>query len=573
MVFEEDPRPAAMEDLMTYATSRDDAFSKKIEAAIEDFASQYQLNAYSSVPRRTIFLFPGGLGSELMRSYQAYPGAAQSFEKVWLDAGIWTGDIPHLTMQPGGVDTDQKYIVPSGCVNVPGPVSFLHSYEIFIQWCRRNSIDLFVFGWDWRRSVQDAADFFLNVFMPKFDARFTGTPHPLDHFSFVGHSAGGMVIKAMLNCTANQYVQRVKKAITVATPFYGYGGQIHRFLKGDPYLLVALILPSVSAAIVSSLPGGYEYPYLGYQTYLDNKQAFEHDQDQYNLNAYPSVDAGDPTKIADPYDYDPLPDANGKVRYPLLYGFNSSLLNQGHVTAQSISRPFTSAEATIASKFFNIRGVQTRNGGTIDVNKTPVGQSWARVSPLFSADLDLDPIQDQLGPGDGTQPAWTTRLLGLPNPANQIITIKGDDLDHATILDNVDVRVRIAALIGLDPTIMDFDDDVFGLADLAATFEEFSKFMNEITKLADVGRDFMPEQLGWPAYQQSIARRKVYLQQYTPAELQGLLARFYLEAVNHPGKMRTSSKDDKRPVSKGEKPTDPKREKPAEHDRGPAGKK
>src|SRR4051812_38839214 len=96
------PRPAATEDLMTYATSRDDAFSTRIEAAIEDFASQYELNAYSSVPKRTIFLFPGGLGSELMRSFQAYPGAALSFEKVWLDAGIWDDDIPHLKMLIGG---------------------------------------------------------------------------------------------------------------------------------------------------------------------------------------------------------------------------------------------------------------------------------------------------------------------------------------------------------------------------------------------------------------------------------------------------------------------------------------
>ena len=55
-------------------------------------------------------------------------------------------------------------------------------------------------------------------------------------------------------------------------------------------------------------------------------------------------------------------------------------------------------------------------------------------------------------------------LLGLP--ANQIIT-KGDDVDHANMLDLVDVRAQIAALIGLDPNTMDFDDDdVFGLKTL-----------------------------------------------------------------------------------------------------------
>jgi hypothetical protein len=56
----------------------------------------------------------------------------------------------------------------------------------------------------------------------------------------------------------------------------------------------------------------------------------------------------------------------------------------------------------------------------------------------------------------------------------------------------------------------------------------------------------------------------------TPAQLQRLLARYYVETVNHPGKIRVPSKHDRPPASKGEKP--PKGEKPAD-DRGPAGKK
>jgi len=38
----------------------------------------------------------------------------------------------------------------------------------------------------------DAADFFLNVFLPMFDARFSGkTPHPLDYFAFWQAAAHG----------------------------------------------------------------------------------------------------------------------------------------------------------------------------------------------------------------------------------------------------------------------------------------------------------------------------------------------------------------------------------------------
>ena len=551
MVFEEGPRPAATEDLMTYATSRDEASYARLQTAIEDFASQYGLNANSSGPRRTIFLFPGGLGSDLMRSYQAYPNPAQSFEKVWLDIGIWV-DVPRLGMLPGDVDSEQKYVVADGCVDIPGPIALFHAYEVFIQWCRRNSIDLFVFGWDWRRSVQDAADFFLNVFMPKFDARFAGmTPHPLDHFSFVGHSAGGMVVKAMLNSATNSYVQRVKKAITVATPFYGYGDQIRRFIMGDPYLLVAGFPRSFTARLICSLPGGYEYPYLDSYTYGINQMEFTQDPDGYNLNAYPSLDADNHAVIADPYVYDPQ-------RYPPLTGFQSGLLSRGNATARKISSPLT--DAAIAAKFYNIRGVQQRNNQ--DIDETAVGQFWARVSPWFSPDFDPDPIQSVPGPGDGTQPAWTTKLLGLPDPARQIITIKGDDVDHATMLDIARVRAKIAELIGLNPASLDFDDDVFGFAELMATLEEFNEFRQGMAKMEKFARKFRPEQFS--------ALKSQHLRQYTPAQLQRLLARYYVETVNHPGKIRVPSKHDRPPVSKGKKL--PKGEKPAD-DRGPAGKK
>lgn len=507
-----------------YATSRDAAYLDRIQPEIEDFASLFELNGYSHLKRRTIFLFPGGIGSQLMRAYQTYPDPPRSFERVWLDAGIWL-DAPRLAMLPGGVDTEQKYIVPDGCVDIPGP-DILHAYESFVQWCRHNSIDLFIFGWDWRRSIQDAADFFLNIFLPMFDARFGGkTPHPLDHFTFLGHSAGGMVVKAILNSTANQYVQRVKKAITVATPFYGYGGQIHRYLKGDSTLLLLGIPGSVTARIVSSLPGGYEYPYLDYPTFQANQAALANDPEGYNLTAYPSMDKDDPTEVADPYD--PQPGADGNVRYPLRYGFESSLLYRGSVTARNISRAFS--DLALTAKFYNIRGVQMANGRP--ANNTPVAQSWARVSSMFSADIDPDPIEDIMGPGDGTQPAWTTRLLGLPS--DQIITIKGDDISHATMLDLTSVQKEIAQMIGLDVNDLDFDIDVLGLDQLAASLEDFDEFVEELANLT-VGRDLSPGDRD--------ALKSEHLRKFTPAQLQRLLARFYLEAVNHPGKARAPSK-------------------------------
>ena len=308
-----------------------------------------------------------------------------------------------------------------------------------------------------------------------------------------------------------------------------------RAAKGDENLLWAGFARSVSATIVSSLPGGYEYPYLDYPTYLANQAEFARDPEGYDLTAYPSMDADVPAEVADPYD--PQRGSDDRVRYPLLYGFQSSLLYKGNVTARNISSPLT--DATIRAKLYNIRGVKTQNGQP--ANDTAVGQSWARVSPLFSADLDPDPIQDHPGPGDGTQPAWTTRLLGLS--PDQIITIKDDDVQHANMLDLRRVRAEIALLIGLNPDDLDFDD-VPGLEELAASLEDFVAFAEGLAMFTS-DRDMTVE------YRSAL--RYEYLRKFKPAQLQALLARFYLQSVNHPGKARTLSKDGKH------KPTAPDR--------------
>jgi len=246
-----------------------------------------------------------------------------------------------------------------------------------------------------------------------------------------------MVVKMILNSSTNAYVQRLKKAITVATPFYGYGGQVHRYFKGDPDL--DLTLPGTGAStytqVISSLPGPYEYLFLDYGTYQNNATAFQHDPEGYNLNAYPSLDKINPGEIADPYN--PQPDAEGLVRYPVYHGFSSGYLSSGKTQAQNLS---SALPPTIAAKLYNIRGVQSQKGNKL--NGTVVRQLSQRVPPSFDPDTDPDPIEDRLGHGDGTQPAWTTKLLGLPDPKNQVITIVADGLEHMVMMNHPKVQAR-----------------------------------------------------------------------------------------------------------------------------------
>ena len=118
-----------------------------------------------------------------------------------------------------------------------------------------------------------------------------------------------MVVKQILNQSTNQYVQRIKRAITVGSPFYGYGGQVHRYFKGDSQINWTLNPNGAqrAAEIVSTLPGGYELLFLPEATYNNNQSAFANDPDGYNLLAYPSVDATNPGQRADPYHPIPTP--------------------------------------------------------------------------------------------------------------------------------------------------------------------------------------------------------------------------------------------------------------------------
>ena len=92
--------------------------------------------------------------------------------------------------------------------------------------------------------------------MPRFEQRVGGCiPNPLSHLSLVGHSFGGMIVKLILNRQNNPYVQLVQSAVTVASPFYGYGGQLARYFIGDPDLYLFYSKRNL-VRIVSSLAGG-----------------------------------------------------------------------------------------------------------------------------------------------------------------------------------------------------------------------------------------------------------------------------------------------------------------------------
>ena len=408
---------------MTYQQARDAEQRANLDDAITGFISRYLVNL-SKNPRRTVFLFPGGMGSQLLQaSTPVSNGPPYSYNIVWLDCSIIFGAGVYLQMQ-GDIDFGQQIIIPDGPVHFPP----LTPYDGFVNWCDQHHIDYLIFGWDWRRDLSFTADFFLNVFMPLFAQRVANLqPNPLQHLSLVGHSFGGMLLKLILNRTVNQYVQSLKSAVTVASPFYGYGGQLSRYFIGDPDLNPIYGNQTVTQ-IVSSLAGGYSLLFLDASTYARDGGKLKQDA-RYPLLDYPISDTttGAP---ADPYN----PQTKGtKVRYPQLYGFDPHMLNSGKATYQQVAALL---DPTISAKFFNIRGVTTSNGA--DVNKTVTRQAWAWIDPDFDPDDVADcPITDYLGPGDGTLPAWSTRFVHTP--AANVVTLRGDQIDHMFMMSDPQV--------------------------------------------------------------------------------------------------------------------------------------
>jgi hypothetical protein len=426
---------------MSYDTTRDSEQLDVIDHSIDDFIDRYNNSSGpASGPRQTIFLFPGGMGSTLKRATTAYddtnPGVQTfKYKTVWATPFTFLGDALDLKMTktaPGKYrDKGNRIIVADGQVSFLG-CTF---YDGFTGWCAKKSLDSFIFGWDWRRRHQDSGKFFVAKFLPYFQQRVKdgcNNADPLASFSIVGHSAGGMVVNWILR-SAHPNIATMAKAITVATPFYGYSGQVHRWFEGDP-LLNSLIMPKTAIIkVICSLPACYAWQFLDYDTFAANQTAFAADPD-YPLTAYPSVDKAS-KGVADPYN----PGTKGSLsRYPTpsKTGFDADELYDAGTLVEYLASPLSAA---LAQKFFNIRG-DTQADDTIS------STTWDWVPPT-----DPTPIANVAPkvPGDGTQPGWTARHLDLGAGAypGHVITVKGSDVEHMFTMNSPKTLAALAGIL------------------------------------------------------------------------------------------------------------------------------
>jgi hypothetical protein len=426
---------------MSYDSTRISEQLRVLEPEIFNFIVRYNFNTWSGPagggPRQTMFIFPGGMASRLMRAKTPYlPGVADQvfdYDEAWVNPYTFLGDARHLKMtkDTSGTHRDKwnKIIVADGLINLFG----VTPYVSFTLWCLLKKLDYFVFPWDWRRSVYDVGDVFITHFLRFFrDLVKAGCNNadPLQRFSLIGHSAGGMVVNWALR-SGDGIMAGLDKAITVATPFYGYGGQLHRWFEGEKYLNgPGGWYKSGIIEAICSFPGCYAWMFLPEATYFANQGALNGDPN-YPLAAYPSLDLAAGGN-ADPYN----PQTSGaQHRYPSATssGFDSVELASAQIVVDHLSSPLGAK----ANQLWNIRG-DTLAGNTHNTTK------WKWVPPT-----DPSPIKDvDWTAGDGVQPGWTVRHVDL-DALGHVITINSPLAMHATLMSLPQTIAAIAGILGI----------------------------------------------------------------------------------------------------------------------------
>ena len=405
---------------MSYDSARKGEIHHAHDRHIEEFARGYKKN------RPTVLFIPGGMGSQIDRSDKPYAGEASlpfQYDPIWVDPGlVFDKEALQLEIESSTHDLGDHICIPNG------PLRYLlKPYNATEDYFRDKNFNYLVFGFDWRRPLQESADF-LQLFLKQLKVRVQHLwqEDPLPNTTILCHSMGGLVAKVFLHgvLKPNSAAAAVRKwmcrLVTVATPFYGTATHMTRYYKGQQPLNTLYKAKNL-ARLTATFPG----PYI--LMFLDAK-SYDQCADGLEISRYPVRDAKKPDMAADPFDQ------NLFGRYPLWV--NPGHLHQAARMRQIIVRPLPDA---VVARIFHIRSRNT---------KTWVELKWKSVKgAIFNPDKDDSPISGKNGEGDGTVPFWAARLVQVPD--RQVFDLKKAK-NHQQLLEHPETLTVISRLVEQD---------------------------------------------------------------------------------------------------------------------------
>lgn len=362
----------------------------------------------------TIILLPGGMGSQLDRTCKPFPQDPNTIEEtVWMDRHILLSTGDALTLEIDSAQRDIGAFVIAG----NGPLHFftMTPYKDFLEFVRSKGWNVVVFGYDWRRPLDESADL-LQLVVKEFQtsAKALSGKDPLPQTTFVCHSMGGLVITTALRHEDFSSLA-FKAVVTIATPFYGTSTHHERYYVGqDP--LNNWYTRTEIMRISGSMPGPYSLLFLP-------KAVFDQYGKDLGLDSYPLTDSKIAT-VTDPFS------SEVAKRWPKHVSIPG--LKVGEAAMIEVAKPI---KASVLKRFFNVRS-------KLDT-KTAVALRWDDVDgATFDPEKGKSPIHPVRGPGDGTVPFWSAFHASVQNRV-ELKTAK----DHGNLLEHPEVIGVVADIV------------------------------------------------------------------------------------------------------------------------------
>jgi len=215
--------------------------ARKVYGA-KDVAAMRAAPARAAIgPREPVVLLPGIMGS-LLASIRGVTSL------LWINPAIFLegkGNYLDLNADATG-DADPSVEVT--------PVSIEKIFYLKISLILRQQVQLYEFPYDWRRPIEYNAD----VLAACLERWAAGNPDR--KFTLLGHSMGGIVSRAYLTRHPRAAERRIKRVISLGTPYFGAAGAVENMLDGNDMMALAQSLNSgnVPQQMLLSFPSIYQ---------------------------------------------------------------------------------------------------------------------------------------------------------------------------------------------------------------------------------------------------------------------------------------------------------------------------